>query len=296
MTLVLDNRAGRSADRRPAPAAVGLGAAAEALVPRGQARPADRQPAVRRRRRPAHPEGLRLAAVGRRGPRGEAHAGVREGRAAQLLPRHLLREEAEARADHRRPVERRPGRSAPKSQAEILKDVGEGILVTGFIGGNSNGTTGDYSLGVQGFRIRGGAARRAGRGDEHRRQHARPAEEARGGRQRPVAVLVPAHADARVRGRAVRGALTAGDGLRPRRSRGIRDSGGSLWLVRCVDPVKRLRNRSRPFPRAPGAVDRGAASVHAWPRNEPRHGRAAGRGTARASRRPGSRRPPAPTS
>ena len=44
----------------------------------------------------------------------------------------------------------------PKSQAEILKDVGEGILVTSFIGGNSNGTTGDYSLGVQGFRIRGG--------------------------------------------------------------------------------------------------------------------------------------------
>jgi len=44
----------------------------------------------------------------------------------------------------------------PKSQAEILKDVGEGILVTGFIGGNSNGTTGDYSFGVQGFRIRGG--------------------------------------------------------------------------------------------------------------------------------------------
>ena len=46
--------------------------------------------------------------------------------------------------------------AGPKSQAEILKDVGEGILVTSFIGGNSNGTTGDYSLGVQGFRIRGG--------------------------------------------------------------------------------------------------------------------------------------------
>jgi PmbA protein len=44
----------------------------------------------------------------------------------------------------------------PKPQAAILKDVGEGILVTGFLGGNSNGTTGDYSFGVQGFRIRGG--------------------------------------------------------------------------------------------------------------------------------------------
>ncbi len=44
----------------------------------------------------------------------------------------------------------------PKSQAEILKDVGEGILVTGFIGGNSNGTTGDFSFGVQGHRIHAG--------------------------------------------------------------------------------------------------------------------------------------------
>ena len=43
-----------------------------------------------------------------------------------------------------------------KPQAALVKDVGEGILVTGFLGGNSNGTTGDYSLGVQGFRIRGG--------------------------------------------------------------------------------------------------------------------------------------------
>jgi PmbA protein len=43
-----------------------------------------------------------------------------------------------------------------KSQPELLKDVGEGILVTGFIGGNSNSTTGDYSFGVQGFMIRSG--------------------------------------------------------------------------------------------------------------------------------------------
>ncbi len=32
----------------------------------------------------------------------------------------------------------------------------DGILVTGFLGGNSNGTTGDFSFGVQGFRIRDG--------------------------------------------------------------------------------------------------------------------------------------------
>lgn len=43
-----------------------------------------------------------------------------------------------------------------KSQAELLADMKEGILVTGFLGGNSNGTTGDFSLGVAGFRVRDG--------------------------------------------------------------------------------------------------------------------------------------------
>ena len=38
----------------------------------------------------------------------------------------------------------------------LLAGIGEGLLVTGFLGGNSNGTTGDFSLGVQGFEIRGG--------------------------------------------------------------------------------------------------------------------------------------------
>lgn len=46
-----------------------------------------------------------------------------------------------------------PGARPPK---QLLADVGEGILVSGFLGGNSNGTTGDFSLGVQGFRLRGG--------------------------------------------------------------------------------------------------------------------------------------------
>jgi PmbA protein len=44
----------------------------------------------------------------------------------------------------------------PRSQAELLAAMGDGILVTGFLGGNSNGTTGDFSLGVRGFRVRGG--------------------------------------------------------------------------------------------------------------------------------------------
>ncbi|KFA90212.1 TldD/PmbA family protein [Archangium violaceum] len=43
-----------------------------------------------------------------------------------------------------------------KGQAEMLADLKEGVLVTGFLGGNSNGVTGDFSLGVQGFRVRGG--------------------------------------------------------------------------------------------------------------------------------------------
>jgi PmbA protein len=43
-----------------------------------------------------------------------------------------------------------------KDRAGLLADLKEGILVTGFLGGNSNGTTGDFSLGVQGFRVRNG--------------------------------------------------------------------------------------------------------------------------------------------
>lgn len=43
-----------------------------------------------------------------------------------------------------------------KSLAELMKDTGEGVLITGFLGGNSNNTTGDYSFGIQGFRIRKG--------------------------------------------------------------------------------------------------------------------------------------------
>jgi len=47
-------------------------------------------------------------------------------------------------------------RLGPRSQTDLLGQMGEGILVTGFLGGNSNGTTGDFSLGVRGFRVRAG--------------------------------------------------------------------------------------------------------------------------------------------
>ena len=32
-----------------------------------------------------------------------------------------------------------------------MKELGRGILVTGFLGGNSNSSTGDFSAGVAGF-------------------------------------------------------------------------------------------------------------------------------------------------
>jgi PmbA protein len=43
------------------------------------------------------------------------------------------------------------------TQPELIASAREGVFVTGFLGGNSNSTTGDYSLGIQGFMIRGGA-------------------------------------------------------------------------------------------------------------------------------------------
>jgi PmbA protein len=38
----------------------------------------------------------------------------------------------------------------------ILKKCGEGILVTGFNGGNCNSATGDFSYGIEGFRFEKG--------------------------------------------------------------------------------------------------------------------------------------------
>jgi PmbA protein len=43
-----------------------------------------------------------------------------------------------------------------KDRAALLAEVKDGLLVTGFLGGNSNPTTGDLSLGVMGFEIVGG--------------------------------------------------------------------------------------------------------------------------------------------
>jgi len=40
--------------------------------------------------------------------------------------------------------------------AGLLKAMGDGILVTGFIGGNSNSATGDFSFGIRGYRVERG--------------------------------------------------------------------------------------------------------------------------------------------
>jgi len=43
-----------------------------------------------------------------------------------------------------------------RSVEEIMKDLGRGILVNDFIGGNSNSTTGDFSVGIGGFLFENG--------------------------------------------------------------------------------------------------------------------------------------------
>jgi PmbA protein len=44
-----------------------------------------------------------------------------------------------------------------KDRAGLIADIKDGILITNFLGGNSNSTTGDLSLGIAGFRIHNGA-------------------------------------------------------------------------------------------------------------------------------------------
>lgn len=45
-----------------------------------------------------------------------------------------------------------------RNSDEILRSVQKGIWITGFNGGNSNPTTGDFSFGIEGFLIEGGIA------------------------------------------------------------------------------------------------------------------------------------------
>ena len=51
----------------------------------------------------------------------------------------------------------RDGKTKPGTgAAELMEMMGEGILVTGFNGGNCNGATGDFSFGIEGFAFSGG--------------------------------------------------------------------------------------------------------------------------------------------
>jgi PmbA protein len=43
-----------------------------------------------------------------------------------------------------------------RTVSEIMKDLGRGILINGFIGGNSNSNTGDFSVGITGTLFEGG--------------------------------------------------------------------------------------------------------------------------------------------
>jgi PmbA protein len=45
-----------------------------------------------------------------------------------------------------------------KNFDQIFAGIDKGIWVTGFNGGNSNGTTGDFSFGIEGFLIEKGVA------------------------------------------------------------------------------------------------------------------------------------------
>ena len=46
--------------------------------------------------------------------------------------------------------------TGPQSLAELLSDAGEGVYVTSWLGGNADGTTGDFSLGLRGHVIENG--------------------------------------------------------------------------------------------------------------------------------------------
>lgn len=47
-------------------------------------------------------------------------------------------------------------RTGDKDQAALIRSVNKGVLVTGFNGGNCNGSTGDFSYGIEGFLIEKG--------------------------------------------------------------------------------------------------------------------------------------------
>lgn len=49
--------------------------------------------------------------------------------------------------------DQRPGRAGDALKDQLTADMKDGIVITGFLGGNSNGTTGVFSLGLAGYRV-----------------------------------------------------------------------------------------------------------------------------------------------
>jgi len=114
----------------------------------------------------------------------------------------------------------------------------EGLLVTDFLGGNSNGTTGDFSLGIQGYLVRGGVLAEPVSEMNLSGNHLEFWKAARRHRQRPVSVVDHPDPDARLRGSAGRGDLIRGGRPRPlnarKRKRPPRSrAGGRSRKTRC---------------------------------------------------------------
>ena len=157
MTMVVDDRAsGRLVGRAARPARRRVDPAEALASSRGSSAPRSASPLLDLARRSARAARPRLAPLRRRGDRGAAVPGLRAGRPPELLRRHLLRPEARDGADDRAHLEPRLDARRAVAARSSSRELGEGVLVTGFLGGNSNGTTGDFSLGVRGFRVRGG--------------------------------------------------------------------------------------------------------------------------------------------
>ena len=47
-------------------------------------------------------------------------------------------------------------KTGTRDAAEMVRGMDEGLFVTSFLGGNSNATTGDFSMGIKGFYVKGG--------------------------------------------------------------------------------------------------------------------------------------------
>ena len=183
-----DAAGGGRARRRPAGGralrpALRRGAPAEALLPGGEAGRGHRQPAARPRAttRSCRAASARASSTGR---------GWRPA-AFPVFERGVLRsyyvDTYYGRKLGMAPTTGRASNLAwalgPTAATALLADAGRGVLVTGFLGGNSNRTTGDFSLGRARLPRSAAAAGRAGGGDERLREPPRALEPAGGGRR-----------------------------------------------------------------------------------------------------------------